>query len=91
MVQRVRKRDGSVEPFSAEKLIRSVTRTGANEALARKIAEDARTSPDLKEETSSADLRAFVLIRLQKEDIALDHAWRQHEFETKGRSRAGRP
>jgi len=91
MVTRVKKRDGTVEGFSADKIAKSAMKAGAPELLARKIAEDAKTSPDLKDETSTANIRAFVLVRLQKENLAWDHAWREYEFSVKHRSKTGKP
>lgn len=88
-VRTVRKRDGSVEPFDAQKIIRSVVKAGAPEGYARKIAQEAED--ELKEETSSADIRAFVLMWLQKENLEWDRSWRKHEFQMKNRPRTGRP
>ncbi len=91
MIVRVRKRDGSLEAFSADKIARSAAKAGAPEVIARKIAEEARASRDLKEESSSADIRAFVLMKLQEENVEWDHAWRKYEFEVKHRSMTGKP
>jgi transcriptional regulator NrdR family protein len=91
MIRTVVKRDGSKEPFSAEKIALSVTKTGGPDAVARGIAEEIRISSDLKEETTSADIRAAVLVRLQRIDLAWDHAWRQYEHEVKKRSTRGKP
>ena len=88
-VRTVRKRDGSVEPFSSEKIIRSAVKAGAPDVYARKIAQEAEE--DLSEETTSADIRAFVLLWLQKENLEWDHNWRRHEFEAKQRPRTGKP
>jgi transcriptional regulator NrdR family protein len=85
MIRTVVKKDGSKEPFSAEKIALSVTRTGAPGEVARRIAEEIRVSPDLKEETTSADIRAAILVRLQRIDLVWDHAWRQYENEVKNR------
>ncbi len=88
-VQKVRKRNGSVEVFDPEKIVRSAVNAGAPEHYARKIAQEAEE--ELKEETTSADIRAFVLMWLQKENLSWDHRWREHEFDVKHRSRTGKP
>jgi transcriptional regulator NrdR family protein len=91
MTRTVVKKDGSKEPFSKEKIALSVTKTGAPEAVAKRIAEEIRVSSDLKEETTSADVRAAVLIRLQQIDLAWDHAWRKYEHEVKKRPTKVKP
>lgn len=87
-VQSVRKRDGSVEKFDPEKIVRSAVKAGAPEVYARQIAQEAEE--ELKEETTSADIRAFVLLWLQREDLEWDHSWREYEFTTKRRSHSGK-
>jgi transcriptional regulator NrdR family protein len=91
MIRTVVKKDGSKEPFSTEKIALSVTRAGAPGAVARRIAEDIKVSPDLKEETTSADVRAAVLVRLQRIDLVWDLAWRKYEYEVKKRPTRGKP
>jgi transcriptional regulator NrdR family protein len=91
MIRTVVKRDGSKEAFSAEKITLSVTKTGAPDVVAKRIAQEIRVSPDLKENTTSADIRAAVLIRLQQIDLDWDHAWRQYEHEVKKRATRGKP
>ena len=85
MIRTVVKKDGSKEVFSAEKIALSVTRTGAPGDVARRIAEEIKVSPDLKEETTSADIRAAILWRLQQINLDWDHAWRKYENEVKKR------
>jgi transcriptional repressor NrdR len=85
MILTVVKKDGSKEPFSAEKIALSVTRTGAPGDVARRIAEEIEASPNLKEETTSADIRAAILVRLQLINLDWDHAWRQYENDVKKR------
>ena len=91
MIRTVTKRDGSKEPFSADKVASSAMKAGAPGDIARKIAEEIRDSPDLKEDTTSADIRAAVLVRLQQINLAWDHAWRKHEIEVKHRPLRGKP
>ncbi len=90
MIRTVIKRDGSTEPFSADKIAKSAVKAGAPADIARKIAEEIQDSPDLKEETTSADIRAVVLVKLQQINLAWDHAWRKYESEVKHRPTKGK-
>jgi transcriptional repressor NrdR len=91
MILTVVKKDGSKEPFSEEKIALSVTKTGAPDEVGRRIAEEIRDSPDLKDETTSADIRAAVLYRLQQLDLTWDHSWRKYEHEVKKRPTQVKP
>lgn len=91
MVQTVVKRNGSKEAFSEEKIAASVAKVGAPGDVARMMAQGVRDDPNLGEETTSADIRALVLMRLQRTNLAWDHAWREHEYEVKKRSMKGGP
>ncbi len=91
MIKTVAKRDGSLEPFSAQKLTSSMVKDGVPADVARKIAEEIQESPDLKEETTSADIRAAVLVKFQQLNLEWDHAWRKYEFEVKHRPTRGKP
>jgi 2-phosphoglycerate kinase len=55
------------EPFFKEKIVRSITKAGASEELAKKIADEIEAKIG-KKQTSTETIRRMVLARLRKED-----------------------
>ncbi len=79
-MSRVTKKDGSVEEFIPEKIVVSCVRTGAPVGVAREIA--AFVSEKVKTETSTAEIRRFVLWMLHQKNPEWERNWLHYE-ETK--------
>ncbi len=68
MVKFVRKTDGSVEPFDANKIINSILKAGGSESLAREIARIVEEEFADREEVNTTEIRRVILRELEKRD-----------------------
>ncbi len=80
---RVTKRDGSVEEFIPEKIVVSCIKAGAPAGVAREIA--AFVAEKAKTETSTAEIRRFVLWLLRQKNPEWEKNWLQYEETVKKR------
>ena len=79
----VAKRDGSIEEFVPEKIVVSCIKAGAPVGIAREIA--AFVTEKVKIETSTPEIRRFVLWMLHQKNPDWEKNWLNYE-ETKGRN-----
>jgi len=68
LVKFVRKTDGSVEPFDANKIINSILKAGGSESLAREIARIVEEEFADREEVNTTEIRRVILRELEKRD-----------------------
>ena len=87
MVSNVTKRDGSTEPFDAQK-IRSSVESAAKEAgvgearageLTANIENSVRGKLEDMEEVSSSQIKEMILSELDTAEPSVSEAWRKHE------------
>lgn len=80
---KVVKRDGTVEEFIPEKIIVSCVKAGAPVGVAREIA--AFVEAKVKVETSTAEIRRFVLWLLREKNPEWEKNWLKYEETVKKR------
>jgi len=86
-VVRVVKRDGTVEEFIPEKIVVSCVKAGAPVGVAREIA--AFVGEKVKDETSTAEIRRFVLWMLRQKNPEWERNWLRYEETVKKRETHG--
>jgi len=68
LVRRVRKMNGSVEPFDPNKIINSILKAGGSESLAKEIASTVEKEFADREEVTTTEIRRVILRELEKKD-----------------------
>jgi transcriptional regulator NrdR family protein len=89
MAQQVVKRDGSKEPFDAEKIKKAIGSAAGRTALTpERVAEVVKQVSDVvlqfaadKEEVSSSELREKALTELDKLEPSVAESWRKYDQE----------
>ncbi|MFH1462438.1 MAG: ATP cone domain-containing protein [bacterium] len=92
MAQEVIKKDGTKEPFDAEKVKNSIRgaaqRTELSEERKNEVAEQVAAAvlqtAEEKEEIATSELREKILSELDNIEPAVSEAWRKHEQEKQG-------
>ncbi len=92
MANFVIKKDGTKEPFDAEKIKKAVTSavsgTGLPDEQANKVIEQvlgaAMGLADEKEEIATAEIKEKILSELDALEPSVSEAWRKHEQEKAG-------
>jgi transcriptional repressor NrdR len=79
---KVLKKNGTVEEFIPEKIIVSCIKAGAPVGIAREIA--AIVEAKAKAETSTAEIRSFVLWLLNEKNPEWEKNWLRYEEEMRG-------
>lgn len=83
VMAKVTKRDGTIEEFIPEKIIVSCVKAGAPIGVAREIA--AFVAEKVKTETSTAEIRKFVLWMLRQKNPEWEKNWLRYEETVKNR------
>ena len=81
---KVVKRNGTVEGFIPEKIVVSCVKAGVPVSIAREIA--AFVEAKMKVETSTAEIRRFVLWLLQQKNPEWEKNWLKYEETIKKRT-----
>ena len=92
MAKEVVKKDGSKEPFDAEKIKNSIgaaaARTDLSEERKNEVVEQVSAAviqmADAKEEIATSELKDKVLSELDQMEPAVSEAWREYDQEQKG-------
>ena len=91
MAKEVIKKDGTKEPFDAEKIKNSIlgaaSRTDLSEERKNEVAEEVATTviqmAEGKEEIATSELKEKILSELDSVESAISEAWRKYEQEKK--------
>jgi transcriptional regulator NrdR family protein len=92
MAKEVTKKDGTKEPFDAEKIKKAIMAAAARidlpEERKNEVVEQVTASlvqmADAKEEITTVEIREKILSELDALESSISEAWRKHDQEKKG-------
>ena len=77
----VTKKDGALEPFQREKIVKSCVNAGATQEVAERVADE--VAKNVRDKIPTGEIRAAVLSNLSKEDPAWVMKYMEYEQKKK--------